>query len=132
MQDIPKNDESPSVIISETDLFGTIVFVNDTFCTISGFSRVELVGSPHNIIRHPSMPKELFRLLWSTIKRGESFRAIIKNKMKDGHHYWVNATIMPVYQGGQIIRYIGGRRYIKDDRLAEDLYRTQALQFGWT
>ena len=131
LQDI-RNDASPSVIISETDLNGTIVFANDAFCTISGFSREELVGSPHNIIRHPTMPKELFRLMWSSLQQGEIFRAVIKNKRKDGRHYWVNATIMPVFEGGQIIRYIGGRHLIKDDQLAEDLFRTQAMKLGLT
>jgi len=71
-----------SVIISETDLHGTILSANDPFCAISGYSREELIGQSHNIIRHPSMPKELFRQLWITIKGGETFRAVIKTEQK--------------------------------------------------
>ena len=117
------------VIISETDLLGNIVTANDPFCSISGYRRDELIGSPHNIIRHPSMPKELFRELWLTIQRGDVFRAIIKNRAKDGTHYWVNATIMPVFQGGQIVRYLGGRYLLNDDRLAEELFKKQMELF---
>lgn len=123
--------DGPSVILSETDVFGNILFANDAFCDISGYSRNELIGSPHNIIRHPSMPGELFRQLWYTIQRGEIFRAIIKNRMKDGRHYWVNATILPVFEDGKIVRYMGGRHLIKDDRLAEELFKTQAINSGW-
>lgn len=114
-----------SIIISETDLHGTILFVNQPFCYISGFSNGELVGSPHNIIRHPSMPKELFQLLWATIKRGEVFRAVIKNKKKDGDFFWVNATIMPVIEGGKIRRYVGGSKFIPDVVVAESLFEGQ-------
>ena len=104
---------------------------NDHFCDISGYSRQELEGKPHNIIRHPSMPKELFRQLWSNIKKGEVFRGIIKNQRKDGSHYWVNATIMPVYEHNQIVKYIGGRHYISDEKLAEGPFRNEAQKFGW-
>jgi len=77
------------------------------------------------------MPKEVFRHLWQTIKSGEVFRGIIKNQKKDGGHYWVNATIMPVFEHGQIARYIGGRHYISDEALAEELFRNEAKKFGW-
>ena len=126
--DIHNND---SVIISETDPYGTILHANDNFCAISGYSREALEGMPHNIIRHPSMPKELFRQLWSTIKKGEVFRATIKNQKKDGNPYWVNATIMPVYENNQIVRYVAGRHYISDEKLAEELFRNEARLFGW-
>ncbi|HEV8513342.1 MAG TPA: PAS domain-containing protein [Cyclobacteriaceae bacterium] len=121
--------ERNSVIISETDLHGTILSANDPFCTISGYSREELIGRSHNIIRHPSMPKELFRQLWMTIKKGDTFRAVIKNRTKSGDHYWVNATIMPVFHGGKIIRYVGGRYLITDDKLAEELFQKQMAAF---
>lgn len=71
------------------------------------------------------MPKELFQQLWSTIQRGDVFRAVIKNRTKRGQHYWVNATIMPVFHGGQIVRYVGGRYLLNDDRAAEELFRKQ-------
>jgi len=117
------------VIISETDLHGTIISANDPFCAISGYRRDELIGSPHNIIRHPSMPKELFLHLWATIQKGDVFRGIIKNLSKEGHHYWVNATIMPVFHGGEIVRYVGGRHLLNDDRLAEELFKKQMAVF---
>ncbi|HLZ15834.1 MAG TPA: PAS domain-containing protein [Cyclobacteriaceae bacterium] len=122
---------SDSIIISETDPHGTIIHANDNFCDISGYALGELVGKPHNIIRHPTMPKELFRHLWTTIKEGGVFRGIIRNRKRDGSHYWVNATIMPVYHGDQIARYIGGRHFISDEKLAEELFRNQATKFGW-
>lgn len=121
--------ERSSVIISETDLQGTILSANDPFCAVSGYSRDELIGHSHNIIRHPSMPKELFRELWMTIQKGNTFRAVIKNQAKDGNHYWVNATIMPVFRAGKIIRYVGGRYLLNDDKLAEELFKTQMAGF---
>jgi len=117
--------ERNSVIISETNLYGTILSANDSFCNISGYKRDELIGSSHNIIRHPSMPKELFRQLWMTLQQGDTFRAVIKNRAKDGSHYWVSATIMPVFQGDKIIRYVGGRHLITDEELAEELFKKQ-------
>jgi methyl-accepting chemotaxis protein len=117
------------VIISETDLLGNIVSANESFCAVSGYSRDELVGKPHNIIRHPSMPKELFQKLWSTIQQGDVFRAVIKNSTKNGNHYWVNATIMPVFSGREIIRYVGGRHVIEDENLAEELFKKQMSTF---
>jgi PAS domain S-box-containing protein len=121
--------ERNPVIISETDLHGTILSANDPFCAISGYRRDELIGRSHNIIRHPSMPKELFHQLWMTIKNGDVFRALIKNQAKDGNHYWVNATIMPVFHGGKITRYVGGRHLITDDTLAEELFQRQMAGF---
>jgi len=118
------------VIISETDLQGNILTANDPFCAISGYRRDELIGSPHNIIRHPTMPKELFKQLWATIQRGDVFRAIIKNRAKDGNHYWVNATIMPVFHGGEIVRYVGGRHLILDENFAEDQFKKQMSNLG--
>ena len=120
----------PSVIISETDLTGQIVYANDAFCAISGYSRLELLGQPHNIIRHPSMPKELFAALWKTISHGDVFRMVIKNKSKTGNHYWVNATIMPVFQSGKIVRYIGGRHHIQDEGQGQELYQKQVINLG--
>jgi len=130
LSQLPNRNERTSVIISETDLQGNIVYANDAFCAISGFSRPELIGAPHNIIRNPAMPKEIFQMLWSTIQGGDVFRAIIKNQSKTGEHYWVNATIMPVFQGGKIIRYIGGRHHIPDEQLAQDLFKKQLLKLG--
>ncbi len=123
------NNPYDSILISETDAQGKIIHANDNFCAISGYTHDELVGSPHSIIRHPSMPKELFRFLWSTIEKGKVFRGIIKNKKKDGSHYWVNATIIPVFENGKITRFIGGRSFISDDKLAEQLFKEESERY---
>jgi PAS domain S-box-containing protein len=86
--------DSQITLLSETDPRGRITFANDAFCRISKYSRNELLGQPHSIVRHPDMPKEVFERLWSTILRGDVFKGILKNRARDGSHYWVNATIM--------------------------------------
>ncbi|MFN7840203.1 MAG: PAS domain-containing protein, partial [Pirellula sp.] len=78
-------------IVSESDLKGDILTVNDKFIEISKYSKEELIGQPHNTTRHPDMPKEVFKELWSTIGRGKPFRGIIKNRAKDGTPYYVDA-----------------------------------------
>ena len=91
----PYNTEEQITLFSETDNHGTILRVNDAFCEVSKYSRDELIGKSHNIIRHPDMPKRLFEDLWRTIQSGDIFRGVIKNRARDNSHYWVNATIMP-------------------------------------
>jgi len=99
-----------AAIVSETDKFGTITFVNDTFCKLAKYSREELIGKPHNIVRHPDTPKAVFKEMWDTIKRGEIFQGIIKNRAKDGSPYWVIATIGGVLDTeGKPHKYIGVR-----------------------
>jgi len=97
-------------IVSESDLKGDILCVNDKFVEISKYSRDELIGQPHNTTRHPDMPKETFKELWSTIGRGKTFRGIIKNQAKDGTPYYVDAVIAPVMgDNGKPRKYIGVR-----------------------
>lgn len=118
-------------LLSKTDSTGIILFANDSFCEISKYSRQELIGKPHSIVRHPDMPKRLFEILWETIQKGEIFRGIIKNKAKDDSPYWVKATIMPVMdENKNIVKFIGARYLIDDDGLAHDLYQQQALALG--
>ena len=76
-------------IVSKTDPKGVITYGNDYFVEISGYSEAELIGKPHNIIRHPDMPKIVFKLMWDRIKRGENIMAVVKNLAKDGSYYWV-------------------------------------------
>ncbi|MGC3945213.1 MAG: cache domain-containing protein [Chryseolinea sp.] len=121
-----------TTILSEADPFGTIKLVNDKLCEVSKYHREELIGKPHNIFRHPDMPKELFKLFWETIKAGRVFRGIIKNRAKDGTHYWVDATIVPVQdENGQITKYIGARYHITNEAMAIDLYNRQASKMNW-
>lgn len=80
---------SEDKIVSKTDVSGKITYVNDTFIKLSAFSKEELLGSAHNIIRHPDMPKAVFYLMWDRLNRGKNFKAVIKNVTKKGDHYWV-------------------------------------------
>ena len=113
-------------LFSETDHFGTILFVNEQFCQISKYRRDELIGNPYSIIRHPDMPGKLFQFLWSTIIKGETFRGVIKNQAKDRSHYWVNAVIMPVLGlDNKAINYISVHHLIADEKYALDLYNYQ-------
>ena len=97
-------------IVSESDLKGDILNVNEKFIEVSKYSREELIGKPHNTTRHPDMPKEVFKELWSTIGRGKPFRGIIKNRAKDGTPYYVDAVIAPVLgENGKPRKYIGVR-----------------------
>jgi PAS domain S-box-containing protein len=112
-----------TTVLSETDLYGTITYVNDKFCEVSKYTAGELIGRPHNMLRHPDMPKQVFKLFWDTIKSGEVFRGIIKNRAKDGSHYWVDAVVSPVLdEYGKPERYIAARYVIEDNALAESLY----------
>jgi len=116
-----------TTILSEADLKGTITYANKKLCEVSKYSEKELIGKGHNIFRHADMPKELFKLFWQTIQKGEVFKGIIKNKAKDGSHYWVDATIVPVKDGnGKVVKYIGVRHHITDDDVAIVLYNKQA------
>lgn len=97
-------------IVSEVDLKGYITYVNDKHCEVSQYKREELIGANQNIVRHPDMPKELFKELWSTIGRGEIFRGIVKNRKKDGTPYYVDGVFAPVLgENGKPVKYIGVR-----------------------
>ncbi len=93
------------VIISRTDLRGVITYVNDTFAKISGYSSEELIGKPHNILRHPDMPRSVYKELWDTIKAGKSWSGYVKNMRKDRGYYWVYAEVSGVYKNGELVEY---------------------------
>ena len=82
-------------LVSETDEKGNIIFANDDFCKIAGYDIDELIGQPHNIIRHKDMPKAAFKDLWETVKKGNIWTGYVKNATKDGGYYWVFATVYP-------------------------------------
>jgi aerotaxis receptor len=98
--------EPGAAIISRTDLKGRIVSCNDEFVLASGFERAELIGQPHNIVRHPDMPEEAFRDLWQTIVSRRPWSGIVKNRRKNGGYYWVKATVTPFRWLGL---YVGAR-----------------------
>lgn len=93
------------LIVSRTDLNGTITYANDTFLEISGYSKNELIGQNHSIVRHPDMPNSIFEDLWKTIKEKKKWNGNVKNLRKDGGYYWVNATISGVYKDNILIEY---------------------------
>lgn len=113
------------IIVSKTDLRGIITYANDVFEHVSGYSQAELIGAPHNILRHPSMPRCVFRLLWDTIKTGEEVFAYVNNMAKNGDNYWVFAHVTPSYDAeGKHVGYHSNRRVPYADALpkVKDLY----------
>lgn len=106
------------VIVSKTDTKGRITYGNEIFIRISGYEEQELLGSPHNILRHPDMPKVIFKLLWDTIQEGEEINAYVKNLSKDGSYYWVLANVTPSFdKNNNIIGYFSVRRVPSRDAL---------------
>jgi PAS domain S-box-containing protein len=95
---------------SKTDLRGNITHANEIFIKMSGYSVAELKGKPHNIIRHPDMPKIVFRLLWDRLKAKKEIFAYVVNKSKNGDHYWVFANVTPTITHGQVVDYHSVRR----------------------
>nr|WP_064120535.1 PAS domain-containing methyl-accepting chemotaxis protein [Pseudomonas fluorescens] len=92
-------------ILSTTDLTSAITYANDDFIKISGYSRAELLGAPHHLLRHPDMPAQAFAHMWQTLKRGRSWMGLVKNRCKNGDHYWVSAYVTPVTQNGAAVEY---------------------------
>ena len=134
-------------IVSMTDLKGLITSVNQDFVEISGFSEKELIGQPHNIVRHPDMPAEAFADLWAALGAGRPWIGIVKNRCKNGDHYWVRANVTPTYENGVVSGYMSVRAAATPEQIAgaESAYRLfregrargqkirdgQVIQSGW-
>ena len=102
------NDE---LIVSKTDLKGRITYANKTFQKIAGYTESELLGAPHNIVRHPDMPRSVFKLLWDTLGSGREIFAYVVNLSRNGDHYWVFAHVTPSFdESGRILGYHSNRR----------------------
>ena len=101
-------------IVSRTDLKGITTYVNETFVKVSGFSREELIGKNHNVVRHPDMLPGAFAWMWKTIEKGRPWRGVVKNRCKNGDYYWVDALVVPMLKGGEIIGYMSeiGRAHV--------------------
>jgi methyl-accepting chemotaxis protein len=98
-----------SSIVSKTDLKGIITYVNPDFIEASGFTEQELIGQPHNLLRHPDMPEEAFADMWKMLKAGKPWTGIVKNRRKNGDHYWVIANATPIFEGGNCVGYMSVR-----------------------
>lgn len=107
------------IIVTETDEKGIITFANEDFCKIAGYKQEELVGNPHNIVRHSDMPKAAFEDLWETVQIGKIWKGIVKNKTKNGGFYWVNATAYPSKKVNGELRYISIRIKPTDKEIAD-------------
>ncbi|PIW26652.1 MAG: chemotaxis protein [Rhodospirillales bacterium CG15_BIG_FIL_POST_REV_8_21_14_020_66_15] len=107
------------IIVSKTDLKGYITYANDVFLNIAGYTEREVLGQPHSLIRHPQMPRCVFKLLWDTITAGGEIFAYVLNRCKNGDHYWVFAHVTPSRDAaGEIIGYHSNRR-VPDRRILE-------------
>ncbi|HUW26402.1 MAG TPA: PAS domain-containing methyl-accepting chemotaxis protein [Gallionella sp.] len=113
------------VLVSKTNTKGIITYANDAFVAISGYPHEELVGTNHNIVRHPDVPPQAFKWLWDTLKDGRPWRGVIKNRCKSGDHYWVRATVAPIFEGGKVTGYLSVRKAPTRGQIAEAevLYR---------
>jgi len=112
-------------IVSNTDLKGVITYANDTFIRISGYSREELIGVSHNIVRHPDMPPEAFADLWRSLKAGRPWTGIVKNRCKNGDYYWVLANAAPLHENNRLVGYMSVRSKIDREQIkaVESAYR---------
>ncbi len=118
----PIHDDT--LIVSKTDLKGKLSYFNDQFVHAAGFTEAELMGQPHNIIRHPDMPSEAFEDLWVTLKAGKPWAGAVKNRRKNGDFYWVLASATPIWENGQVTGYMSIRSKLSADqrREAEQVY----------
>ncbi len=114
------------IIVTETDSKGIIKFANEDFCKIAGYSLEELMGEPHNKVRHQDMPRAAFADLWKAIQSGNIWKGIVKNKTKDGDYYWVNATAYPSKTSSGELRYISVRVKPTSEEIlnALEIYKT--------
>ena len=124
--DARNNIMNHTSLVSITDTRGVITYVNDKFCEVSGYPREEVMGKPQSYVRHPDMPKEVFKQMWDTIQAGKIFRGVVKNKKKDGNPYYVDAVVSPIFdENGKIEKYIGVRYDITQQEYARQ--RTEGI-----
>jgi PAS domain S-box-containing protein len=117
------------IIVSKTDLKGHITYANDIFVRVSGYEEHELIGQPHAVIRHPEMPRAVFKLLWDTVESGRELFAYVNNMARNGDHYWVLAHVTPSYdREGRIVGYHSNRRVPEQSALAKVIPLYDALR----
>lgn len=124
-----------ATLMSCTDLDSRITYANAAFIEASGFAREALLGQPHNLVRHPDMPPQAFADMWQTLKAGDSWTALVKNRRSNGDHYWVRANAAPVRRQGRVVGYLSVRTRAQpaDVAAAEALYAgfRQGRMRGW-
>ena len=132
---VPRNHElvmrDGDFIVSKTDLKGRITYANKVFIEFSGFEEREVIGKQHNVIRHPEMPRAVFKLLWDSIQSGKEIFAYVKNICKDGSYYWVLANVTPSLDDrGQILGYYSVRRKPSDKavRIINEIYKRMLVE----
>ena len=106
-------------LISRTDLKGRITYANSVFIEVSGFTRDALIGAPHNLVRHPDMPEAAFENLWSTLKQGESWQGLVKNRRENGDYYWVDACVTPLIEQGEVMGFASVRVKASREQIAQ-------------
>jgi PAS domain S-box-containing protein len=112
--------DDDDIIVSKTNLKGHITYANKTFLDIAGYTEREVIGQPHNLIRHPDMPRAIFKLLWETVEQGREIFAYVKNRCRNGDHYWVYAHVTPSFdEAGKVIGYHSNRRVPERDILEQ-------------
>ena len=114
-------------LVSETDAKGVIKFANEDFCKVAGYSLEELVGNPHNMVRHKDMPKKAFKSLWDTVQKGDIWTGYVKNATKDGGYYWVFATVYPFESSDGSNGYLSCRR----KPTTEEIQKAERLYEQW-
>lgn len=120
---------SQQKLISTTDARGVITYCNDAFVEISGFNMSDLIGAPQNIVRHPDVPSAIFAHMWGALKQGKPWMGIVKNRSRNGDHYWVNAYVTPIFEGSQVVGYesVRVKPTAEQIRRAEGIYKRISL-----
>jgi PAS domain S-box-containing protein len=109
------------IIVSKTDVKGRITYANRVFCAVSGYGEAELIGAAHNIVRHPDMPRAVFKLLWDTVLAGREVFAYVKNMAKNGNFYWVFAHVTPSYDADGRLAGFHSNRRVPDRRVVDEV-----------
>jgi PAS domain S-box-containing protein len=131
---VEKTFKPDEIIVSKTDTKGRIIYANEVFLRMAGYREQEILGQPHSVIRHPDMPRCVFKLLWDTIATGNEIFAYVINRAKNGDHYWVLAHVTPTFDAaGAIVSYHSNRRTPRREAIAkvEGLYaELRAIETG--
>ena len=122
-----KNYDYPAnwILLSTTDTSSIIKYANPSFCDVAGYPLDQMVGEPHNMVRHPDMPPAAFEDMWSTIKGGHPWKGMVKNRCGNGDHYWVDAFVTPISEGGKVVEYQSVRTKPSSEQItrAESAYK---------